>query len=126
VPGEIYQASNNRGELTAIYEALKYIASSGFTNVVIVSDSEYSIKSIDVWVAKWLQDPVKNKLQEKKNLDLIVPAHELLKKIRANSDLQFRHINSHTREPSDRDSAEWFLWKGNDTVDKLCSAALRG
>lgn len=43
IPGEKYQASNNRGELYTIYKVLQYVSTLPDTPVTIISDSEYSI-----------------------------------------------------------------------------------
>lgn len=128
IPGEKYAASNNRGELMAIMTSLKYIADNKtkLANITIVSDSEYSINSITKWAPNWLKDPIKNKLSEKKNMDLIKPAIEYLREIRQLNAVSFRHIKSHTKAPVDKASFEWFLWNGNDTADKLCANLLKG
>ncbi|SIP86107.1 Uracil-DNA glycosylase [Pacmanvirus A23] len=128
IPGQVYKSSNNRGELTAIMKALEYIytnmAEFTFNEIEICSDSEYSINCLDKWVANWLANPAKSKLSEKKNLDVIVPAKEILDDIRQLKNLKFRHVRSHLDEPYDQSSEEWFRWKCNDIVDKYCNVAL--
>lgn len=125
IPGEVFRASNNRGELTALLRGLEYIAAADIrSKVMVVSDSEYSINCLDKWADAWFANPAKHKLGEKKNLDLITPAKEALDTIRARTCLDFKHVNSHLQEPRDSESEEWFLWKCNDIVDRLCGKAL--
>jgi uracil-DNA glycosylase len=121
-----YKSSNNRGELTAILSAVKFLhANTGlFTEpkIMVVSDSEYSIKSITLWIYGWEKKP--EKLVGKKNLDLITAAKDTVEALKTVRTVDFKHINSHTDEPADSDSEEWFMWKINDIVDKLCNKSL--
>jgi len=126
IPGEIFKGSNNRGELMAIAKALDYVNMSlpgaTFTQVIIVSDSQYALNSINVWVNNWLTDPAK--MADKKNLDIILPAKVTLDNIRKSCPVTFEHVRGHKAEPADNGSMAWFLWKGNDVADKLCAAEL--
>ncbi len=134
IPGEVYKSSNNRGELSAIAKALEFavvnkLAAPGtqkfdYNRIMIVSDSEYSINCLDKWAKQWINNPVKSKLSEKKNLDIIIPAVENLDRLRIATGVTFKHVNSHVKEPTDPDSEGWFMWKCNDMVDKLCNVAL--
>jgi uracil-DNA glycosylase len=128
IPGQVYKSSNNRGELSALLKGLEYISRNidkfSFDDVRVVSDSEYSINCLNKWIVSWLANPTKHKLAEKKNLDLIIAAKEALDYIRGVTRLEFQHVNSHLREPKDSDTTEWFIWKCNDLVDKLCGLAL--
>lgn len=127
IQGKKYSSSNNRGELTAILRSLEYVIQHhddfSFNNIIVVSDSKYSINCIDEWVANWLAD--ETKLEGKQNLDLILPARELYLKLNTMCRTQFVHIKSHKNEPSREDLHGWFMWKCNDIVDRLCTAALQ-
>lgn len=124
--GAVYKASNNRGELTAILSALDFIVAhvTAFDNteIIVVSDSEYSIKAITLWIYTWEKDMVKH--GDKKNLDLIQPAKKLVETLVREHKISFRHMNSHQDEPPDADTEAWFMWKCNDIVDKLCNKTL--
>jgi uracil-DNA glycosylase len=109
--------SNNRGELTAISKAIDAVGKVK-NKIIIVSDSEYCIKCLTIWSKTWLKNP--EKLKDKKNLDLILPAR---KKLDVMTNIEFKHINSHKAEPNKK-THDWFLWKNNDIVDKLCNVAL--
>lgn len=120
-----YQASNNRGELTAIEAALTYLASHLDTfgpECRVVTDSEYAIGCITKWYADWKAKP--DVLAKKKNVDLISRCYDLVQKINAEARVTFEHVKGHAEEPQDEDSAEWFYWSCNDTVDRLCGLAL--
>jgi uracil-DNA glycosylase len=126
--GLVYKASNNRGELTAILSAVEFMESrlelDEFcgSKIIVVSDSEYSINSITVWIYNWERDMTKH--ADKKNLDLIQPAKNLVERLKKKYKVEFRHMNSHQDEPADNDCEEWFMWKCNDIVDKLCNKTL--
>jgi uracil-DNA glycosylase len=132
IPGQAYKSSNNRGELTAIYFALKTLWTDvqresprfSFQKIILVSDSEYGIKCIQLWYKNWVADPIKHKLSEKKNIDLIEPAYRLYTDLKLRFDFEIRHINSHVIAPDNEDSEEWFCWKCNSIVDELCNRAL--
>lgn len=118
IPGKAYKSSNNRGELMAILKAMDYVshAQQGqfeYKQIVVVSDSEYSINGID-----------KYSMDNKANVDLIGPAKKLLTDLRGDRPTALTHVDGHGTEDVDPTSAKWFLWKGNDIVDKLCQLPL--
>ncbi len=118
-------ATNNRGELIAITRALEYIHNKNIygltiTYVTIVSDSAYSIGCINVWASGWR----KKNICDKKNLDIVFEAYDLLCGLRNSGvTVTFQHIRSHKRAPS-RDTSEYFLWYGNNSADKLCTSLI--
>lgn len=114
---QVYSASNNRGELTAILNAITTITDSPqrYKDIVIVSDSDYCIQSVTNWGLKWRR----NNDKTKKNLDLIYPIMDLISNNKQ-VNIKFMHVNSHLKEPGIKDD-NWFYWKGNDIADKLCS-----
>jgi uracil-DNA glycosylase len=124
--GVVYRASNNRGELMAILSAIEFVVthcdSFNFSSIIVVSDSEYSIKSITIWIYTWLKDLEKH--ADKKNLDLIGKAKDIVEELKKKYKVSFRHINSHQNEPDDKDCEDWFMWKCNDIVDRLCNKTL--
>lgn len=120
IPGQVYRASNQRGELTGLLEALKFVCERAsefsFKNIKIVYDNEYSVKCITEWINNWI---AKDKLSEKANIDLIVPAKEYYDSL--DYDIEFIHQYSHQNEPADQETEEYFKWKGNDIVDSICA-----
>lgn len=114
--------SNNRGELTGIYMGLAYIAAecAAADGCVIVSDSEYSLKCVFNWYDKWA---AKGLLSERKNIDLIAECVRLKNEILKLMPLYVHHVRGHQDKPV-AGPREIFLWDGNDSADKLCTAAL--
>lgn len=90
--GRDYVTTANRMELTAILEALKDCPDAE----CIISDSQYSVYCIS---GKW---------QAKKNLDLIIPARELL----SGKDI-LRWVRGH------------FGIEGNEEADRLCNEEMK-
>lgn len=124
------RATNNRGELTAILRALEFAATTteadfDFKHIMIVSDSKYSIGATNVWGDAWEADPVGKKMKEKKNLDLITSARQLLKQLRQDFHVDFKHTRSHQPEPASDSDDAWFVWCGNNIADKLCTSVLQ-
>src|SRR5581483_6844561 len=108
------------GELLAILIAMHHLADDAATygdvkRCEIVSDSMYAIKSISEWGPRWLRT---GGLDDKKNLDLILPAIELHSCIAKTHDVKFVHMRSHRPQP--QSAPELFMWRGNDICDKLC------
>ncbi len=110
IPGKVYKSSNNRGELTAILKALECLLETDTlaTNIIIISDSDYSIMGIDARSA-----------DGKDNADILLEAKQLLAKLRIKHTVTLQHVRGHKDEPA-YPSNEWFYWKYNAVVDKLC------
>lgn len=108
--------TNNKTELYAILTAIRYVNKHiGLKKckLHIKSDSDYSIKSVTVWIKGWL----KNKWQNSKgepvaNKDLISKIHSYVSVY----NITFEHVEAHTGR-KDIDSI------CNDKADKLAKAA---
>lgn len=126
----LQKATNNITELLGISIAIQLITQNYKTKyktdslenlrIIIYSDSEYSINCITKWAAGW----ERNGWQKKggKKADREIKNVELIKKLyRAYTTqrIKFVHVNSHTREPSNKNSVEWRLWYGNEMADQL-------
>ena len=66
------KVTNQRAELYAILKALR-ITKEVTNHIIIYTDSEYSINCVMRWFASWVS---KNKLEDKKNIDLIRPIYQ--------------------------------------------------
>ena len=74
--------TNNRMELTAVIEALKYLKNK--SNINLFTDSKYVMQGIEEWIHKWKannwrtskKDPVKNK-ELWVELDQLVSIHNI-------------------------------------------------
>lgn len=132
--------TNNVAELKAIILGLEIVYEYTMGKVVVVSDSEYSIKSITIWhpqrklaksseelaeldeeIEEILARTTKKKTSKAsktkvvKNVELIEYAMKLTEEIKC----RYIHIHGHTAEPINGTTRERFLWRGNDFVDKL-------
>lgn len=110
--------TNQRAELSAIKNALDMtVNDSSINEIIIYSDSLYSIKSLTEWINNWEKNNWKNANKKPvKNLDLIRPIHSVLKDHK--NKIKFIHVRSHT-------NGKTFEAIGNDKADKLaCNGAL--
>ena len=98
--------TNQRAELKAILEALRVVKELS-NRIIIYTDSEYSINCIERWYTSWVSQ---NKLDKKKNIDLIRPAHLYYRHLR----IEFRHIKSHTGLQDEHSL-------GNEEADRLAT-----
>lgn len=133
---ELTGATNNQCELLAIDIAFKLIIKNAdlLVNMCqpinIISDSEYAIKSVTIWIKKWKQNnwmtadnkPVKNKeliisidnsMTELKkiNTSIIEPTRKLA--------VKFLHVKSHREQPTE--PLMHFIWEGNYIADALAT-----
>ena len=126
--------TNNQCELMALDYTFKLIIRYyreliSINKVIkIVSDSEYSIKCISVWLAAWKKNNWKTKNNEDvKNRDLIESIDSSMlriklinSKIDASKKIKVKliHVNSH--QPMDRtDKTKFYIWYGNLCADLL-------
>jgi uracil-DNA glycosylase len=129
-----YRTSNQRGELSAIMYALEYVTSADtfvYTEILIVSDSKYSIECIESWAPKWIAKSGKptlhnmDKFAKYKNTDLIFPSLDYVAQLRQQYKVTLRHQAAHgTVVPAD--PLLRFLFKGNQHVDAMCALLLPG
>lgn len=118
--GEV--ATNNRGELTAIMKALQCVVDEGLLgDIVIISDSEYSLKSIDIWSRNWILNP--KKMEGKANMDLINTSRDIIDEMRKTRKVTLTHVRSHVPKP-DNGGESYLHWFLNDRVDKLSQTEL--
>ncbi len=108
-------STNNRNELSAILHGLLYIKdidikNLGFNKVIIVSDSDYCIKSIKEYSKKWFDNNYNILDNSKKNLDLFIDIKKTINSI--NYKIDFLKVKSHT---NNLDSISFY----NDQVDKI-------
>ena len=61
--------TNNKAELTAILRALELCSKNKiYEQIIIYTDSDYSIKCITVWYPQWVEQ---KKLKNRKNIDIL-------------------------------------------------------
>jgi ribonuclease HI len=107
--------TNQRTELYAIYKGIKIIAKNfKFKNIMIYSDSEYSIKSLTIWIDNWKKNSWKSANgKDVLNQDIIKKIDKYLVKYKGK--IKFQHVRAHTGKNDD-------LSKWNDEADKLAKS----
>jgi len=88
--------TNQRAELYAIYKGIQRIHKRDkYVNIIIYSDSEYSIKSLTIWIKQWKLNGWKTAGKKPVlNQDLIIELDSLLSK--HNGKIKFVHVKAHT------------------------------
>lgn len=116
------EPTNNKAELSGIRQIFKTIYQNQelFTgvNVVICTDSQYSINCIQKWSTSWEKTNWKNsKGEDVKNQVLIKEILMLRTAMEESIQINFKHVFGHTKEPVNKTSLDWKLWHGNWKVD---------
>lgn len=126
------ETTNNKCELLAILTALNQINKYKYAikhNVTLVTDSEYSLKSITEWMQGWKArgwvtsggDTVKN-LAEFQEIDQIIIKLSDEFNIEKKKQIIFMHQNSHI-SLDDSTQINIILWEGNTIADYLAKLA---
>lgn len=115
--------TNNKAELLAIQIGLKKVKNllEEFSNlkVNVISDSNYSIKTLTEYAPSWMK--TKTKLKDKKNLDIILPILEEFL-IPFKTKIKFTFVNSHRKKEELEPSLQKFH-RGNEIADYLALSA---
>ena len=114
--------TNNICELKGIKTIFQIVSGNLETfkdsEVVICTDSSYSIKCLTLWHKSWTKNNWKTaKGDLVKNKDLITDILHLQSTLDPSTTISFKHVLAHTKEPKNKDSMEYFLYLGNKTVD---------
>lgn len=105
--------TNQRTELYAIIRALEIITKSKkkYKNIILYTDSLYSLKCCTVWLPQWTQNGWKRSGGgDVKNKDLLMQLAKLLDK--CSDRLTLKHVRSHLKDES-------FETVNNNRVDVL-------
>jgi len=89
----IMNGTNNIAELNALNKALQIASDSNAKDIVIYSDSKYSIDCITTWSYGWKSKGWKKKGGEIKNLELIKEMHNLYNNIK--DTIEIKHVKAH-------------------------------
>lgn len=110
--------TNQRAELYAIFKALKRITENlDYSKIHIYTDSEYSIKSLTIWINDWKKNGWKSSSGNPvANQDIIMKIDEILQKNKRK--VKFTHVRSHTNK-TDPQSL------GNARADELANIGAR-
>ena len=118
---ETYNPSNNRGELLGLLNSLQYILDNNIkSDLVIISDSSYTINMYNSWLDKWI---LEESINTKSNQDLIHRMIDIKTEIKKrNINVLVSFVESHATKPSQSDDDIYFIWEGNYEVDKLATS----
>lgn len=126
---ELYETTNNRCELLAVLKTLELIllnaSSIKHTKINIISDSEYVVKSCNMWISVWEERKwFTSTGSEVANKDIMQALNHILDKIKDNKiSVNIMHMNSHENPPLD-DERAMFMWRGNKIVDLLAQGMI--
>jgi len=113
-----FNQTNQVAELWAINRAIDIAISQDFKELLIKSDSKYSIECLSKWCKNWEKNGWKTSGKlEVKNKNIIQDTLTKMKKI----EISFKHVRGHTIEPKDEMSTEWEDWYGNDQADTMAN-----
>jgi ribonuclease HI len=107
--------TNQRAELYAIYKAIKQVQDLDINrDIHIYSDSEYSIKSLTIWIKAWKKNNWKSSTgKDVMNQDIITHIDKKMSKHLGK--ISFTHVRAHTNKDD-------FNSRANDAVDKLAKS----
>lgn len=117
--------TNQLGEVYAMYHLFKQILSdyNYDKNIIIFSDSMYVINCITEYSPKWKSYGwTKSDGSDICHLSYIKYIYEIYEK-NMNS-IQFIHVRSHLKKPSNTLSFDYFKWLGNKEADKLAGGKI--
>jgi len=109
--------TNQRAEMSAIHKAAMILEENGFhdENIVIYTDSEYSINCLTKWMPGWVARGWKTSAGgDVLHRDLIEDTAKRLAKFKS---YRFVHVKAHTGGEDD-------LSKQNDAVDRMARATI--
>lgn len=87
--------------------------------IIILSDSEYAINTVNVWADNWVRE---SRLEKMCNSDIVRDILINKAKLKVSGYLvRLCHAKGHSKEPADKDSLEHFKWYGNKVVDSLAN-----
>lgn len=124
--------TNNYCEITAIEVALEHLIKEHMNNdkendlnrkYIIVSDSQYCIKSITSYMPKWLlnnwKDGAIKHISKWKHIFAMLQQCNTM-----HVQIGFLHVKSHKKEPNRKGTYEHFLWYGNKCADLLATGTM--
>ena len=125
-----HSQTNQVSELLAIYHGIRQIVNYheknknhniGKLKLVIYTDSQYAINSLTKWIINWKQN---NWMNTKRKPVIHKELIQDIDNMSNNMSIEYRHVRSHQKKPTDVDSHEYFVWFGNNEADKLAVAGI--
>jgi len=105
--------TSNRMEIAGVLKSLQILNRSFqqlqfIKEVVILSDSEYTVNTADKWLRTWIE---KDKTHNKKNMDLWTEVYQLQESLKDKFQIEYKWIKGHAGH------------KYNELVDKMANKA---
>jgi len=101
------ETTNNRMEITAAIEALRYIKVK--SNIIIYTDSKYLMNGINTWIHDWKKNNWRTSSNKGvKNVDL----WKIIDELNSNHSIKWIWVKGHSGNP------------GNDMADELANFAI--
>ena len=101
------ETTNNRMEITAAIEALRYIKVK--SNIILYTDSKYLMNGINTWIHDWKKNNWKTSSNKGvKNVDL----WQIIDELNSNHSIKWNWVKGHSGNP------------GNDMADELANFAI--
>jgi len=99
--------TNNRMEITAAIEALRYIKVK--SNIIIYTDSKYLMNGINTWINNWKKNNWRTSSnKDVKNVDL----WQIIDELNSNHSIKWSWVKGHSGNP------------GNEMADELANFAI--
>lgn len=113
------ELTNNRAELHAIYQAIiRIIKNYTFDLINIYTDSDYSQKSLTLWIDRWKKnDWRKSNNKPVENQDIIKKIDKYLQKYSGKINIQW--VKAHTGQQDNNSKADKLANKGSELYKKL-------
>tara|TARA_B100001094_G_scaffold229642_1_gene224263 strand:+ start:986 stop:1648 length:663 start_codon:yes stop_codon:yes gene_type:complete len=110
---DIQKPTNNVAELVAILEALKTIQYNNYNNekIKLYTDSDYCLKTLQVWYKKWIKDGT---IDKKQNIDIIKNIYD---NYYTKMNVELIYIRAHTKNKDEHSI-------GNSEADKLATQSI--
>ena len=127
-PFFIYPITNNRCELYACIRAIQLLNikiknKKTIKNVIIYTDSEYTINSLSIWIKMWKKRGWKTATGRKPiNLDLIYWFDKLRQLYKHKFIIEFKHVKAHQNKPKNKNNISH--WLGNKEADMLAKRGM--
>ena len=118
--------TNNRAEMLATIDALTVYYNKGCVgNIILVTDSELTMKTINIWLSSWVRD---EKVDQRKNADLLWELNSILLKVRSRQE-EYDHeltviwTKAHVekKHAPEKGTKKYKLWDGNRIADDLAN-----
>jgi uracil-DNA glycosylase len=126
---DVEYATNQRAEGIAILKTFEYLLNhtDEWTDCIIVSDSDFWIKMIEIYMPEWYRKNGFDSFEEKKNPDLTKKIYTVYMELTdSGKNILFRHVKSHNKngwKSYNIDTYERFCHDSNEYVDHFAEFA---